>query len=120
LLFTERRSMTTTVRRGIRAMGSLVALCVLLGLAACSDGQPSQAGGCRDWESGDRIQLQNSGLTCDEALGIYYLLSTDSRRMQEIKGGGEVWSCRGFPGSQSGILLRCEMGRRHFLVREPS
>jgi len=101
-------------------MGSLVALCVLLGLAGCSDGQSSEAGGCRDVESGDRLQLQNSGLTCDEALAIYYLLASDSKRTREIKGGGDVWSCRGFPESQSGIRFRCEMGKRHFLVREPS
>ncbi len=112
------RLMKGTIKRGARAIGSLVALCVLLGLAGCSDGQSPQAGGCRDWEIGDRIQLQNSGLTCEEALGIYYLLSSDGRRPQEIEGGGEVWSCRGYPGSRSGIRFRCEMGQRHFLVRE--
>lgn len=101
-------------------MGSLVALCVLLGLAGCSDGQSSQAGGCQDWETGDRIQLQNSGLTCDEALAIYYLLPSESRQTQEVKGGGDVWSCRGFPGSQAGIRYRCAMGKQHFLVRESS
>lgn len=101
-------------------MGGVITLCVLLGLVGCSDGQSSQAGGCRDAELGDRLQLQNSGLTCDEALAIYYLLPSDSRRVRKISGSGAVWSCRGFPESQSGIRFRCEMGKRHFLVREPS
>src|SRR5690349_7111331 len=106
-------------RTRLRATGSLVALCVIFGLAGCSDGQSSQAGGCQDWESGDSVLLQNSGLSCEEALGIYYLLPSDSRRVREIDGGGDVWSCRGFPESQSGIRFRCVMGKRHFLVKEP-
>lgn len=118
LLFTGRRFMKHTINKWVRAMGSLVAVCVLLGLAGCSDGQTSQAGECRDGESGDRLQLQNSGLTCEEALAIYYLLPSEGRQTHEIRGRGAVWSCRGFPESQSGIRFRCEMGKRHFLVRE--
>lgn len=110
--------MKRTIKQVVRAMGSLVAVCVLLGLSGCSDDQLSKAGGCRDDESGDRIQLQNSGLTCDEALAIYYLLPSESRQTQEVKGGGDVWSCRGFPESRSGLRFRCVMGKRHFLVRE--
>jgi hypothetical protein len=111
--------MKSTIRHGVRATGSLVALCVLLSLVGCSEGQSSQTGGCQDVESGDRLPLQNSGLTCDEALAIYYLLSSDSRRTQKIEGRGDVWLCRGFPGSQSGTRFKCVMGKRHFLVREP-
>lgn len=114
--------MKGTSKQGARATGGLVALCMLLMLAGCSDGELSRAGGCLDWESGDRVQLQNSGLTCEEALGIYYLLPSESRQTQEIKeaGGGNVWSCRGFPESQSGPRFKCEMGKRHFLVMESS
>lgn len=113
--------MNRPIMPAVRAMASMIALFVLVGLAGCADNRSTQAGGCRDSESGDQLELANSGLTCDEALAIYYLLpSGSSRRVQEIRGSGSVWQCRGVPGSTSGVRFRCEMGKRQFVVRESS
>jgi hypothetical protein len=77
--------------------------------------------GCEDRETGDRIVLKDSGLTCSEAFGIYVLLpSGGSKEVQKLEGNGSAWLCRGFPRVSSEIRYICEMGWRHFVVKAGS
>jgi hypothetical protein len=72
-------------------------------------------------ESGDRIVLENSRLSCSEALGIYYVLAGESSQPQEVRSvSGPSWVCRGFLDSRGPLRFRCEQRTKHFVVEEGS
>lgn len=73
--------------------------------------------GCIDAETGERIALRDSGLTCSEAFAIYVLLPAgDRKRTQRVEGDGSVWLCRGSSRDGSEIRYICKMGKREFAV----
>lgn len=63
----------------------------------------------------DRIQIENSGIPCQQAAAMVLLL-TSGRSAQLVKAGGVTWTCVSLPRSMGPLEVRCRDGRRHFTV----
>jgi hypothetical protein len=109
-----------------------IALAAALTLAGCGDGHSEaeehavrvafeeSAKRCQtlpDEGTYDQVRLHNSGVTCQEAVAMIYVLAGGAKRPQRITGGpGPAWYCLDLPSSRLPLEIRCHQGQQYFTV----
>jgi len=94
-------------------LGAAAMMMVVVGCGQ-GDGESSSAsrGACEI--ANERIDLENSGLACRDAQAIAYLLVGDRKGLQIIRTGAGPWRCRGVPGKDKEMTIRCWQGSKVF------
>ncbi len=93
-----------------------IALAVGLGcmfVAGC--GGSSRDAGCGTGEPGERIDLHNSGIQCEEANALINILP-NIKRPQEVRSDSEVWMCTYLRARYLPVRIRCSQGKRFFTL----
>lgn len=117
--------------RILAAAGSL-ALAITLAFASCGGGQSSTEEARRTFSAASahcktpslggsyaRVNLHSSGISCQEAVGMFLVLAGGVSGPQKIDGGpGPAWVCWDLPSSKLPLEVRCEQERRYFTVEQ--
>src|SRR5882672_5602319 len=97
------------MRLTVRAPLICVAVTLLATTAGCGAGGRESLSDCRESETGYKIQVQNSGLSCEEVSIILGLIGSAEHGMQEIKGPeGAMWHCKAFPNEPGAVKYICK------------
>lgn len=99
-------------RRAFAAVALAVGLSCLVVTGCEGSGSDS---GCGAEESGERIELHNSGIGCEEANALVNV-TANRNGPQKIKSGNEVWVCTYLPARYLPIRIRCIQGKRFFTL----
>lgn len=98
--------------KAVAVIALAVGLSCLL-VAGCG-GSGSDAG-CGVEERGERIDLHNSGIECEEASALVNVLP-DTKRPQKVGSGKDVWVCTYMPERYQPIKIRCSQDKRFFTL----
>jgi hypothetical protein len=82
-------------------------------LAGCGGSDSDSA--CGAEEPGERIELHNSGIECDEASALVNVLP-DITRPQKVGSGKDIWVCTYLPERYQPVKVRCSQGKRFFTL----
>jgi hypothetical protein len=99
-----------------------IALCFTGALLAGCGGSADVAGedSCHVSETGERVALENSHLSCDDAQAILYTLGAEVKQPQEVKTPSGTWICINLPSAKAPLELQCRRGKRHFTIEAAS
>jgi len=100
-----------------RAVAGIALAICLSGLLLAGCGGSDSGSGCAAEEPGERIELHNSGIECEEASALVNVLP-DIKRPQKVGSGKDIWLCAYLPERYQPIKIRCSRGKRFFTLVE--